>query len=61
MAEYAESSWKQLKSELNVRFVDVNDNHNVFTMLCKASQKWVPMGLSREAVWFGKWCICESR
>ena len=25
MAEYPENSWEQLKSELNVRFAEVND------------------------------------
>ena len=28
MAEYAENSWEQLKSELNVRFAEVNDPHH---------------------------------
>ena len=38
MIEYPENSWEQLKSELNVRFAEVNDHHHAFTMLHKARQ-----------------------
>ena len=38
MAEYPENSWEQLKSELNVRYAEVNDSIHAFTMLCKARQ-----------------------
>ena len=33
-----QKSWEQLKSELNVRFAQVNDLHHAFTMLHKARQ-----------------------
>ena len=36
MAEYSEKSWEQLKSELNVRFTEVNDPHHAFFILHKA-------------------------
>ena len=32
MTEHPNSSWEDLKSELNVRFAEVNDSHHVFTM-----------------------------
>ena len=35
---YPENSWEQLKSELNVRFAEVNDSHHAFTMFSKARQ-----------------------
>ena len=38
MTENPNSSGADLKSELNVRFADVNDSHHAFTMLCKARQ-----------------------
>ena len=38
MTEYPNSSWEDLKSELNIRFAEVNDSHHAFTMLCKARQ-----------------------
>ena len=38
MADYPENSWKQLKSELNVIFAEVNYPHCAFTMLHKARQ-----------------------
>ena len=38
MAEYPENSWEQLKSDLNVKCVEVNDPHYAFTMLHKARQ-----------------------
>ena len=38
MAAYPENSWEQLKSELNVRFEEVNDSHHTFTILHKARQ-----------------------
>ena len=38
MTENPNSSWADLKSELNVRFADVNDSHNTLTMLHKARQ-----------------------
>ena len=38
MVGYLENSWKQLKSELKLRFADVNDPHHAFTMLHKARQ-----------------------
>ena len=38
MPEYPENSWEQLKSELNVRFGEVNDPHQAFTMLWKGRQ-----------------------
>ena len=45
LTEYRENSWEQLKSELDVRFAEVNDPHHAFTMLCKARQ--VKMSLLR--------------
>ena len=38
MAKYPGNSREQLKSELNVRFAEVNDPHHAFTILCKARQ-----------------------
>ena len=38
MTENPNSSWADLKSELNVRFAEVNDSHHAFTMLHKARQ-----------------------
>ena len=38
ITEHANSSWGDLKSELSIRFADVNDSHHAFTMLCKACQ-----------------------
>ena len=38
MAKYQENSWEQLKSVLNVRFAEVNDPHQAFTMLHKGMQ-----------------------
>ena len=38
MTENLNSSWADLKSELNVRFAEVNDSHHAFTMLHKARQ-----------------------
>ena len=38
MAEYPKNNGEQLKSELNVRFAEVNDPHHAFTMLCKERQ-----------------------
>ena len=38
IAEYPENSCKQLKSELNVKFAEVNDPHHAFTILCKTRQ-----------------------
>ena len=38
MVEYPEDSWEQLKSELNVRFSEVNDPNHAFTMLYKTRQ-----------------------
>ena len=38
MAEYPENSWEQLKSELSMRFAEVNDPHHIFTLLCKIRQ-----------------------
>ena len=38
MTEYHSSEWEDLKSELNIRFAEVNDSHHAFTMLCKARQ-----------------------
>ena len=38
MSDNPNSSWADLKSELNVRFVEVNDSHHAFTMLHKARQ-----------------------
>ena len=45
MADYPENSWEQLQSELNVRSAEVNDSHNVFSMLCKTRQ--IKMSLYR--------------
>ena len=36
MTEHPHSSWEDLKSELNIRFAEVNDSHHAFKMLCKA-------------------------
>ena len=38
MTEHPNSSWQDLKSELNIRFAEVNDSHYAFTMLHKARQ-----------------------
>ena len=38
MVEYQENSWKQLKSELNMRSAQVNDPYYAFTMLHKERQ-----------------------
>ena len=38
MTEHHNSSWEDLKSELNIRFGEVNDFHHAFTMLHKARQ-----------------------
>ena len=38
MTKNPNSSWADLKSELNVRFAEVNDSHHTFTMLSKARQ-----------------------
>ena len=38
MGEYPEISWEQLKSEINVRFAEVNNLHHALTILCKAWQ-----------------------
>ena len=38
MTENPNSSWADLKSELNVRFAEVNDSHHAFAMLGKARQ-----------------------
>ena len=38
MTEHINSSWEDLKSELNIRFAEVNDSHHSFTMLHKARQ-----------------------
>ena len=38
MTEHPNSSSEDLKSELNVRFAEVNDSHHAFTMLCNARQ-----------------------
>ena len=38
MTEDPNSSWADLKSELNFRFAEVNDSHHAFTMLHKARQ-----------------------
>ena len=35
---YPQNSWEQIKSELNVRFAEVNYPYNAFTMLHKARQ-----------------------
>ena len=32
------SSWEDLKSEINIRFAEVNDSHHAFTVLSKARQ-----------------------
>ena len=39
MTEHPNSLWEDLKSELNIRFAEVNDSHHAFTMLCKARQR----------------------
>ena len=31
MTEHPNSSWKDLKSELKIRFAEVNDSHHSFT------------------------------
>ena len=57
MTEYQENSWEQLKSELNVRFAEVNDPHHAFTMSCKVRQvklQSVQVGLHRETICYGK-------
>ena len=36
MTEHPNNTWEQLKGELNVCFAEVNDQHYVFFMLCKA-------------------------
>ena len=33
MTENPNSSWADLKSEVNVKFAEVNDSHHAFTML----------------------------
>ena len=38
MTEHPNNTWEQLKGELNLHFAEVNDQHNTFTMLCKARQ-----------------------
>ena len=38
MTGHPNSSWEDLKSELNIRFGEVNDSHHAFTMLHKARQ-----------------------
>ena len=38
MTEHPNSSWEDLKSELNIRFAEVNDSHHAFKMLHKARQ-----------------------
>ena len=38
MAKYQENSWEELKSELKVRFAEVNYPHHAFTMLHKLRQ-----------------------
>ena len=38
MTEHPNSSWEDLRSELNLRFAEVNDSHHAFTMLGKARQ-----------------------
>ena len=38
MVKYPKISCKQFKSELNMRFAEVNDPHHAFTMLCSARQ-----------------------
>ena len=38
MTQHPNSSWEDLKSELNIRFAEVNDSPHAFTMLCKARQ-----------------------
>ena len=55
MTEHPENSWEQLKSELNVRFAEINVPHHSFAMLHKARQvKNECTGLCREAVYFAK-------
>ena len=39
MTEHPNSSWEDLKSELNIRFVEVNNSHHAFTMFHKARQR----------------------
>ena len=36
IVEYPQNSQEQLKSELNVKFPEVNDSHQASSMLCKA-------------------------
>ena len=38
MTEHSNSSWEDLKSELNIRFAEVNYSHHAFTKLHKARQ-----------------------
>ena len=38
MTEHPNSSWEDLKPELNIRFAEVNDSHHALTMLHKARQ-----------------------
>ena len=55
MVKYPENSFEQLKSELIVRFAEVNDPHYAFTMSHKARQvKNECTGLCSEVVCFGK-------
>ena len=54
MAKYPENSWGQLKSELNVRFAEVNDTQHAFAMSSKARQvknKSVQVYTDRLYVW----------
>ena len=39
MTEHPNSSWEDLRSEVNIRFAEVNDSHHTFTMFCKARQR----------------------
>ena len=38
MTEHPNSSWDDLKSELNIRYAEVNDSHHAFTVLHKERQ-----------------------
>ena len=38
MTEHPNIVWEDLKSELNIRFAEVNDSHHAFKMLHKARQ-----------------------